>query len=250
MVTFVQIIIQTLSLQAMNSFDFPFEKFNFGSDSVLEGLSHEDNLLLRRNLVTQRYRKGEILFREGTHPAGIHYLMKGKVKKYTTDKDGREQIIYICQTGELLGYHALISQEMYMDSAAALEDAVVSFIPREDFLMALQTSATLSNRLLKCISHEYGVLTKSISILAHKTVRERLALSLLILRDKYKRDTERGRNVELNLTREDLAKMVGTARETLVRLLQDFKHEGLVKINGRRITLLKPAELSKIAKLY
>jgi len=234
----------------MNPFDFPFDKFNFGSVSVLEGLSNEDNLLLNRNMTTHRYKKGEILFREGSYPTGIYFVKKGKVKKYTTDKSGREQIIYICQAGELLGYHALIGQEYFRDSASVIEDSIISFIPKEDFLLALSSSSTLSNRLLKCLSHEFGVLTHTVSIFANKTVRERLALSLLILRDKYKTDNIKGSPVELNLTREDLAKLVGTARETLVRLLQEFKQEGLVEINGRKIILLKANELSKIANLY
>jgi CRP-like cAMP-binding protein len=234
----------------MNPFDFPFEKFNFGSDSVLEGLSTEDNKILFRNMTTHRYKKGEILFRAGSYPTGIYFVEKGKIKKYTTDKDGREQIIYICQTGELFGYHALIGQEYFLDSASTIEDSIISFIPKEDFLLALNSSSVLSNRLLKCLSHEFGVLAQNISILAHKTVRERLALSLLILRDKYKKDSVKGKPVELNLTREDLAKLVGTARETLVRLLQEFKHDGLIETNGRKIILIKPKELTKIANLY
>jgi len=234
----------------MNPFDFPFEKFNFGSDSVLEGLSTEDNQLLNRNMTTHRYKKGEILFREGSYPTGIYFVKKGKVKKYTTDKDGREQIIYICQAGELLGYHALISQEYFRDSASALEDSIISFIPKEDFLLALNSSSTLSGRLLKCLSHEFGVLAHTVSIFANKTVRERLALSLLILRDKYKKDSAKGKPIELNLTREDLAKLVGTARETLVRMLQEFKQDKLIEINGRKIILINPKELSKISNLY
>lgn len=234
----------------MNPIDFPFEKFNFGSDFVLEGLSIEDNKILNRNLTTHRYKKGEILFREGSYPTGIYYVKKGKVKKYTTDKSGREQIIYIYQSGELLGYHALISQEYFTDTASVLEDSVIAFIPKEDFLLALNSSSVLSNRLLKCLSHEFGVLAQNISIFANKTVRERLALSLLILRDKYKKDSPKGKPVELTLTREDLAKVVGTARETLVRLLREFKEDGLIEINGRKIILVKPKELTEIANLY
>jgi CRP-like cAMP-binding protein len=234
----------------MQNIDFPFDKFNFNSDSILEGLPPGDLEILNRNIATHVYKKGEILFREGSHPTGIYYLEKGKVKKYKTDKDGREQIFYVCRKGELLGYHALISGEKYSDSAATLEESTVSFIPREDFLIAVKLSPVLSNRLLKSLSHEFGVLVNGIAVFAQRTVRERLALSLILLRDKYKKESDDDKPVELTLSRDDLAKFVGTARETLVRLLHDFKGDRLIAINGRKITLTNPLELSKIANLY
>lgn len=234
----------------MQSIDFPFDKYSFNSDSIFDDLPKEDLVLLGRNMVTHNYKKGEILFREGSYPTGIYYIKKGKVKKYKSDKDGREQIFYVCKSGELLGYHALLSEENYTDSSCTLEEATISFIPKDDFLQAVRSSALLSNRLLKCMSHEFGVLVNGITIFAQKTVRERLALSLLILRNKYKKEDQEGKPVELTLSREDLAKMVGTARETLTRLLHDFKEEDLIETQGRKIILKKPLVLSKIADLY
>jgi CRP-like cAMP-binding protein len=234
----------------MQSIDFPFDNFNFKSSSVLEGLPESDLTLLNKNMVTHTYRKGESLFREGSYPTGIYYIKKGKVKKYKTDKDGSEQIFYVCRKGELLGYHALISDEKYIDTASTLEESTISFIPKDDFLLAVQTSPVLSNRLLKVMSHEFGVLVNGLAVFAQKTVRERLALSLLILRDKYKKENQEDKPVELDLSRDDLAKFVGTARETLVRLLHDFKEESLIETIGRKIILKKPLELSKIANLY
>jgi CRP-like cAMP-binding protein len=234
----------------MQSIDFPFDKYSFNNDSILDDLPEEDIFLLNKNMVTHNYKKGEILFREGSYPTGIYYLKKGKVKKYKTDKEGREQIFYVCKSGELLGYHALISEEHYTDSSCTLEESTISFIPKDDFLKAIQASQILSNRLLKCMSHEFGVLVNGLAIYAQRTVRERLALSLLVLRDKYKKVEQGNKPVELNLSRDDLAKMVGTARETLTRLLHDFKTEGLISTEGRKIVLKKPKELSKIANLY
>ena len=198
-------------------------------------------------MISHNYKKGEMLFREGSYPTGIYYIKKGKVKKYKTDKDGREQIFYVCKRGELLGYHALLSEETYTDSSSTLEESTISFIPKDDFLKTVQSSPILSNRLLKCMSHEFGVLVNSITVFAQRSVRERLALSLLILRDKYKKEEQGGQPVELTLSREDLAKMVGTARETLTRLLHDFKEEDLIETHGRKIILKQALVLSKIA---
>lgn len=234
----------------MQSIDFPFDKFNFNSDSILEGLPKDDLALLNNNMVTHPYKKGEILFREGSYPTGIYYIKKGKAKKYKTDKEGKEQIFYVCREGELLGYHALISEEKYTDTSATIEESVISFIPKDDFLKAIQLSSVLTNRLLKCMSHEFGVLVNGLAVFAQRTVRERLALSLILLRDKYKKENQENKPVELDLSRDDLAKFVGTARETLVRLLRDFKEDGLIETNGRKIILKKPLEISKIANLY
>lgn len=233
----------------MLNIDFPYDKFNFISDSVFEGLPERDLKALNKNKTTHTYKKGEILFRQGSFPTGIYFIEKGKVKKYITDNSGREQIFYVCKKGELLGYHALISEEKYSDSSSTMEESLISFIPKEDFLKVIRESPFLSQRLLKVISHEFGVLANGIALFAQKTVRERLALSLLLLRDKYKKENQ-DKPVELKLSREDLSKFVGTARETLGRLLHDFKGEGLIEINGRNIILKNPLELSKIANLF
>lgn len=84
----------------------------------------------------QKYQKGEIIFREGVVPYGIFFIQQGKVKKYKVDASGREQIIYVANKGELIGYHAVLSEERYPDFAAAMEDSMISFIPKDDFLTA------------------------------------------------------------------------------------------------------------------
>jgi CRP-like cAMP-binding protein len=234
----------------MQNIDFPFDKFNFNSDSIFEGLQEDDIAILNKSMVTHSYKKGEILFREGSYPTGIYYIRRGKVKKYNTDKEGREQIFYVYREGELFGYHALLSEEKFTDTASTIEESIISFIPKDGFLEAIQVSSILSNRLLKVMSHEFGVLVNALSVLAQKTVRERLAVSLLVLRDKYKKENQNNIPVELDLSRDDLSKFVGTARETLVRLIHDFKEEGLIETKGRKIILLKPLDLSKIANLY
>lgn len=234
----------------MKNIDFPFEDFQFKSDSIFDGLTDDDLSFLKQNMVTHKYKNGEILFREGGYPTGIYYIKSGKVKKYKTDKEGKEQIFYICTKEEILGYHALISGEKYIDTASTIEESEISFIPKDDFLKVVQLSSILSNRLLKVMSHEFSVLVNVLTVHSQKTVRQRLALSLLILRDKFKRETIENKPVELDLSRDDLSKFVGTARETLVRLLRDFKEEGLIEVNGRVIVLINALELTKIANIY
>ncbi len=226
---------------------FPIDKWNFKSESILEDLPSADLEILTANKSEQLYKKGEIIFREGGYPSGIFYIIKGKVKKYKLDKDAKEQIIYVANTGELLGYHAILSEDRYPDGAAALEESRIAFIPREDFLETLNHSKVLSSRLLKTLSHEFAVLANSLSMFAKKSVRERLALQLIVLREKYKINFKPGMPVEINMSREDLASLVGTARENVVRVLSEFKADKILETQGRKIIVLNVTKLIIIA---
>jgi CRP-like cAMP-binding protein len=226
---------------------FPIEKWDFNSQSILAGLPESDLQLLISGRLEQACKKGEILFREDGYASGIYYLLSGKAKKYKVDKEGREQIIYVANSGELLGFHAIISGDNYPDSAAVIEDSHILFIPKENFLAAIRQSDELNRRLLKTLSHEFIVLTNSLALYAQKSVRERLALQLVVVREKYKEDFSPGEPVEINMSREDLASLVGTARENVVRMLTEFKNEGILKTRGRKIIVLDIKRLIKAA---
>jgi CRP-like cAMP-binding protein len=226
---------------------FPIDNWDFKSESVLADLPVSDVEILTANKTEQVYKKGELIFREGGFPPGIFYIISGKVKKYKLDKDAREQIIYVANTGELLGYHAILSEGRYPDSAAALEESRIAFIPREDFLETLNQSKVLTRRLLKTLSHEFAVLANSLSMFAQKSVRERLALQLIVLREKYKTNFTEGMPVEINMSRDDLASLVGTARENVVRVLSEFKADNILETKGRKIIVLDVTMLIKIA---
>ena len=226
---------------------FPIDKWDFKSGSVLADFPADDLELLTANKSEQVYKKGEIIFREGAYPSGIFYIIEGKVKKYKLDKDAKEQIIYVANIGELLGYHAILSEDRYPDCAAALEESRIAFIPKEDFLETLNQSKILSRRLLKTLSHEFAVLTNSLSMFAQKSVRERLALQLIVLREKYKVNFQAGMPVEINMGRDDLASLVGTARENVVRVLSEFKEDKILETKGRKIIVLNVTKLIKIA---
>jgi CRP-like cAMP-binding protein len=226
---------------------FPIDKWDLNSSSILSGLPVQDLEILNAHMSEQRYEKGEIIFREGAVPGGIFFIREGKVKKYKTDKTGREQIIYVANTGELIGYHALLAEERYYDTAAALEKSLISFIPKEDFREALNSSQVLSRRLLKTLSHEFSVFANSVALFAQRTVRERFAMQLILLREKYKKDFQPGMAVEINMSREDLASLVGTARENIVRILKEFKDEGILETVGRKIIVKDVSQLLQIS---
>ncbi|CAM2841746.1 Crp/Fnr family transcriptional regulator [Chryseobacterium flavum] len=225
-------------------------KFTFNNQYLFDELPEYDKNLLLKAMKTKNYRKDEAVFADGTKPNGIYYLNEGKIKKYKVDNDGREQIIYIYSSGEFFGYSAILSNESYGDTTTTLENSVISFIPKDSFLEIMDQSPVFSRLLLKSLSHEFSVMANLIAVLSHRTVRERAALSLLILHDKYKTNAPHETEVLISLSRVDLANMVGTARETLARIINDFKQEKLIRTEGRKIKITDFKQLIHIANFY
>ena len=226
---------------------FPIDKWDFKSESILNDLPEDVYALLVAHKSEQTYKKNDTLFKEGTFPSGIFFITKGKVKKYKVDPEGKEHIIYLAGAGQLIGYHAILADDRYPDSAAVLEDSVIAFIPKEDFIRALDYSPVLNYRLLKTLSHEFAVLANSLTVFAKKTVKERLALQLIVIREKYKVNYVEGMPIDINISREDLASLVGTARENVVRVLTEFKTDGILETKGRKIIIKDVNMLIKIA---
>lgn len=227
--------------------EFIYNKYYIGSDSIFEGLSDDENVQLEARMVRHEYKKGQVIFREGITPTGIYVLNNGKVKKYTLGDDGKQHIFYVCKKGEVLGHHALLSGEPYSDFAGTLEDSVLSFLPKDDFLAILESSKQLNRNLLKSLSHEFTVFIHSTTVFAQKTVKERLALALLMLKEKYSEKDAGDEMVEISISRGDLANIVGTAKETLVRALHDFKLDNIIETKGRSIKVMNPNKLVRIA---
>jgi len=220
-------------------------QLSFESEKILTSLSLEDRQYFLSFAEELLFKKGKLIFYEGGIPTGIFLLESGKAKIYKTGLYGKDQIFYIYRNGDLFGYHALLCNEPYEDACEALEDCKVLFITKSDVEHLLSKIKNLKLLFIQNMSHEFGVLVNTITILAQKPLRERLALYLLILHERYY-DSETRRS-EINLPREDLANMVGTARESLGRLLKDFKEEKLIRINKRKIEILKETELKRLA---
>lgn len=229
---------------------FKIEKYHFKTDSILDGLPTKEFRLLKQDMQRIEVKKGKVIYREGGYSKGAYILRKGKIKIYQTNKDGKEQIAYIYRKGEIFGYRPLLCEETHPVSAAALEDSVVSFIPQKYFLNALDESPVLARRLLNNLAHEFAVWTNKLTLFAQQPVKERVALSLLIINEKYKKEGKEHLPVVINLSREDLANYIGTTIETLVRILRHFKDEKIIETKGRKIVILKPQKLGEIADFY
>ncbi|WP_420581647.1 Crp/Fnr family transcriptional regulator [Reichenbachiella sp.] len=216
------------------------KKFDFQSNRIIDSLGIADRELFLKSGSKLNFKKGKLIFYEGGIPTGIFLVLSGKAKIYKTGLDGKDQIFYIYKAGDLLGYHPVLCNEVYEDSCEALENCHVLFISKSTFENLLKKISSLNLLLLQNMSHEFGVMVNTITVLAHKPLRERLALYLLILRERYD-------GKEITVPREDLANIIGTARESLGRLLKEFKGDKLIEIKQRAIFLTDSNKLQRIA---
>ena len=192
----------------------------------------------------RNYKKKEDIYKEGTYPKGIYFINKGKIKIYQTNELGKELITELHKEGEFFGYLSLLQDEKYTNSATALEDAEVLMIPKEDFFALIYKNAEVSRRFIEMLSDNLREKEKQLMKLAYNSVRKRVAEALVNLSDKYKKEDEQ--KFSMNVSREDLANMVGTATETVIRTLSDFKEDKLIEIAGSSITILNYDKLAKM----
>ena len=195
------------------------------------------------------YKKGTTIFHEGNASLGMYSIFSGKVKLFKTDEQGREQIIRLARPGDSIGYRSLLSGEPYNVAAEALEDVRACFIPKSLFNELLKNSGNLFENIIMLLADNLKQAEERIAALAGKPVRERTAEALLMLRTFYGTAPD-GETLDISLSREDLAKMVGTATESVIRMLSDFKNEQLIEIKNKNIAVKNVSGLQKVAHIY
>jgi len=216
--------------------------------SIWESLGSADLARMESQKSCQLYKKGNVFIHEGSRPQGVYCIHAGKVKIYRHG-DGRDQIIKVVGPGEILGYKALLAEDVYPVSAEALEDVHLCFVPKSTFLETLLHSGSFSQKILRMACRELELMTENLTHMAQKSVRERTAATLLLLHQTYGNDGIEQGSVEINMRREDIASIVGTATETLIRLLADFKQENLIETEGRKVIVRDIQQLKKVAGL-
>src|SRR5688572_15422998 len=222
------------------------KEHDMSSISILQLLSRGDLALLQKHLKLFKVRKGKELFREGMYPKAVYIIKRGKVKLSQQDQSGAETIVHIHGAGEMFGYRPLLSGGTYPVSARTIEECAVYKISSKQFLWVLNHSASLSNLLLRALSHEFTLLVNKIGSFAQKSVRERTALSLLILNEKYRNPAAKART-EITLSRHDLAAFVGTTIESIARILRRLREDKIIETVGRKIIIRDEAALSRVA---
>lgn len=218
-------------------------RFDFNSNLLYNELSKKDISFIQERQELIKFKAGDKLFYEDGIPTGMFELLSGKVKKYKTVLSEQEQIFYIYTKGDLFGYHAILSNERYQDSCEALEDVTLNFISKENFIEIINTVPTLKDSLLFNMAHEFGVLANIIGVLSQKSQNIRLALFLMVLQKRFKKVDSNFKGVDL--TREDLANIVGTSRESLSRSINFLKKEKFITVNKRLITVINEENIEE-----
>jgi CRP-like cAMP-binding protein len=191
--------------------------------------------------LTRLYRKKDPIYAEGSYAKGLYFVNKGTIKTYRTNEQGKELITGMFKEGDFFGYHALLEDEPHRDSAMAMEDAEICTIPKEEFFSLIYKNAQVSRKFIKMMSSNLQEKEDQLLKLAYNSVRKRVAEALIKLHTHYNEGSA-GRS--LSVSREDLANLAGTATETTIRTLSDFRQEGLIDIQASSINILKYDQLA------
>lgn len=219
------------------------ENYHLKSSSLFDFLTNDEAKLVKSKMIRKEFLKEEYLFKERSFSRGIYIVRKGKVKIFQTNNEGKQSIVYIYKKGDYFGYRPILANEPHPVSAVAMDNVVVSFIPKELFVSLIAKSTSLATELLHTLSKEFSVWINKMTVFSQYGVKERVALSLLILNKVYQLQEEKSKPVLIAINREDFAGFVGTAKETLVRMLRTFKDEKIITTKGTKIVILRPKVL-------
>ncbi|MCU0320772.1 MAG: response regulator [Chitinophagaceae bacterium] len=195
---------------------------------ALKKLSEEKTLKL--------YKRKEEIYQEGNYPRGIYFIAKGKVKTSKSGETAKEFITGLYKEGDFFGYLALLEDSKYSDTATVLEDAEIYLLPKEDFFSLLHNNTQVSRKFIKMLSDDLHEKEEQLVKLAYNSVRKKVADALVTLHNRF--NTENVNNFVVSISREDLANIAGTATESTIRTLSDFKDEKLVEVQAGKITII------------
>jgi CheY-like chemotaxis protein/CRP-like cAMP-binding protein len=188
---------------------------------------------------TEKLSKKMNLYMQGRRPKYLYYVKSGKIKTYMLHEDGKEYITNLYNAGDYIGYVALLENKSYDDTAEVLEDAEVAMIDKDDFLQAVYNDMNIATKFIKLISEKEERLLH----LAYDSLRKRVAKGLVDIHQKFN-SQKSGHTIDIS--REDIAQYVGTATESLIRTLSDFKSEKLIEIKDGKIRILHPEKLNNL----
>lgn len=216
-----------------------------GLDSLISTVSGTEALKeFIANRSVSKYKKKQVIYSEGNHPSRLFYVQKGKIKTYKINDDGKEFVIGLYNEGEFLGYTALLEGGMYKESAETLEESELAIIPKNEFDELINSNREVLQKFVHLLANNVTEKEAQLLGLAYNSLRKKVADTLITLSKKYK--NEKDAQFVINISRENLANIAGTAKESLIRTLSDFKDEKLIDIVNGDIVVLDEKRLHKM----
>ncbi len=209
---------------------------------VSSGKNALSSLTEDRNV--NKFKKKQIIYSEGNHPNRLYFVLKGKVKVYKTNEDGKELVTDLFSPGDFLGHIALLEGTVYNDTAVALEDTELAVIPKEDFDELVNTNPEVAHKFIQLLAKNISVKETQLLGLAYNSLRKKVADALLTLQDKFQ-DHKKEKFI-IDISRENLATIAGTATESLIRTLSDFRSESLIDIKDGGIIITNQKKLEHL----
>jgi CRP/FNR family transcriptional regulator, cyclic AMP receptor protein len=241
--------------ELLNAVDSRLKKLKQLKQELLPGIEGMNQLLhagnssnalelLTENCNSNKYKKKQAIYTEGNHPNRLYYVLNGKVKTYKSNDDGKELVTGLYTTGDFLGYIALLEGTAYKDTAEALEEAELAVIPREDFDELINKNAGVANRFIRLLAKNISEKEEHLLGIAYNSLRKKVAEALLLMQKKFSQPQDTDFVIDIN--RESLATIAGTATESLIRTLSDFRSEKLVDIKEGGIVILNQKKLEQL----
>ena len=216
-----------------------------GVNSLITASSGENQLdLMKQGRSTSSYKNKQYIYTEGTYPSRLFYIVKGKVKTFKRNAEGKELIIDLFSEGDFLGYGALLDAAKYGETAEALEETFLTEIPKSEFDQLMGSNAVVMKKFIGILARNIGEKEEQLLSIAYNSLRKKVADALVVLYKKYNPDQKE--SFQIDLTRENLASIAGVATESLIRTLSDFKNENLIALEGRKISILNYGKLERM----
>ncbi|WP_276131870.1 response regulator [Polluticoccus soli] len=194
---------------------------------------------------SQRYKKRQVVYNEGTHPKNLFYVQKGKVKVFKTNDDGKELVTNIYTEGDFFGYTSIIEESLYKETAQALEEAELTLIPASDFKDLLNNSREVLHKFIQLLANNVSEREAQLVGVAYNSLRKKVADALISIFKKFKKEGDADDST-IAIGRENLANFTGTAKESVIRTLSDFKDEKLIDIKDGNIVILNRRKLENM----
>lgn len=214
--------------------------------SSIKALTKDELLRMADCKTSYTIKKGEPIFEEGESTNGVYCIKDGVCKMTKLSANGKDQIVKLVKPGELLGQRSMISEEPANLSAIALEDMEVCFVPKSEIMQFFNQNNQFSMNLMKTICGDLKEADDHMVSMAQKSVKERLAETLIYLEDNFGKNEDG--SLRIQLSREELAGMIGTATESCIRLLSELNKSGHISLEGKKISILDKNKLKRLAE--